>query len=144
MTRIRPADLSDEAQLFDLVRSFPTPTPCDSRSYTAALRIKLADSSSFIAVADDEQFLSGYVAGSCHATFYASGWIAWVDEILVRPERRGHGIGRMLMEAFEHWARSKNCRLVSLATAGAGPFYEHLGYATKAAYYKKYLSGQPS
>lgn len=140
MTQIRRADLSDEARLFELVRSFPTPTPCDHPAYAAALRAKLTDPSAFIAVAEHDGALSGYVAGYCHVTFYAAGWTAWVDEILVRPDVRGQGVGRLLMDAFEKWAAGRNCKLVSLATAGAGAFYEHLGYATKAGYYKKYLT----
>ena len=43
------------------------------------------------------------------------------------------------MEAFEEWASLHNCVLVGLATRGAAPFYERLGYASRAAYFKKYL-----
>ena len=34
----------------------------------------------------------------------------------------------------------RECMLVSLATAGAGPCYSKRGYETRASYYKKYLS----
>jgi GNAT superfamily N-acetyltransferase len=141
MPRIRRVEPLDEAALFELVRSFPTPTPGDRGAYAAALRLKLADPSCFAAVAldDDGRTLAGYVAGCCHVTFYA-GWTAWVDEIFVREERRAQGIGRLLMAAFEAWALDRHCTLVALATAGARPFYERLGYASKAGYYKKYLS----
>jgi GNAT superfamily N-acetyltransferase len=140
MPRIRRVEARDEDAIFDLVRSFPTPTPCDRDACAAALRLKLADPSCFTAVAldDDQRTLAGYVAGCCHVTFYA-GWTAWVDEIFVREERRTQGIGRLLMAAFEAWAAERQCTLVGLATAGARPFYERLGYAGKAGYYKKYL-----
>jgi len=142
MPRIRPVEPGDAEALFELVASFPAPAPRDRDTYASALRLKLADPSSYTAVAldvdDNQRVLAGYVAGCCHVTFYAAGWTAWVDEIFVRPERRGEGIGRMLMTAFEAWALSRDCKLVALSTAGARPFYEHLGYASKAGYYKKY------
>ena len=83
--------------------------------------------------------LVGYVAGYRHVTFYAAGLTAWVDEIMVATDHRGAGLGKQLMEAFEDWATLHNCVLVGLATRGAASFYERLGYASKAAYFKKYL-----
>ena len=51
--------------------------------------------------------LVGYVSGYCHATFYAGGVTAWVDELLVLEPIRGTGIGRQLMDAFEQWAKDR-------------------------------------
>jgi GNAT superfamily N-acetyltransferase len=81
----------------------------------------------------------GYLAAYYHPTFYAAGKTAWVDEAFVLPDFRRQRIGRSLLEAFEQWAQQQNCVLVSLATAGAREFYEHLGYTSKAGYYKKYM-----
>ena len=136
---VRRADFADEAPLFALVRSFPTPTPPGQDAYIAALRRQLTDPSSFVAVAEHGGALIGYVAGYCHSTFHAAGWTAWVDEVFVEKPHRGRGVGRLLMAAFEAWAVSRQCKLLSLATAGAGPFYEGLGFVTRASYYKKYL-----
>jgi GNAT superfamily N-acetyltransferase len=95
-------------------------------------------------VAEHERRLVGYVSGYCHATFYAGGVTAWVDELLVLEPIRGTGIGRQLMDAFEQWAKDRESVLVSLATRGAAAFYEHRGYTSKAGYYKKYLAtGSP-
>lgn len=81
----------------------------------------------------------GYVSGCRHTAFYAGGDTAWVDEILVNSGHRGRDIGGLLMEKFEQCAAAEGCKLVSLATAGAGPFYSKRGYESKAGYYKKYL-----
>jgi len=84
------------------------------------------------------------MSGPRHATFYAGGPTAWVDELLVIEPLRRTGIGRQLMNAFEQWAKDRQCVLVSLATRGATAFYEHRGYTSKAGYYKKYLAiGSP-
>ena len=136
---IRTANALDQAALFDLVRSFPSPSTRTPDGYADALRIKLSDQSYATLVAEDKGRLIGYVAGYAHRTFYASGSIAWVDEIWVEPEYRGQGTGRRLMDAFEDWASSRGCVQVSLATRGAAPFYEKLGYNSSAAYFKKYL-----
>ena len=136
---IRTATALDQTALFDLVRSFPSPSARTSDGYAEALRIKLSDQSYATLVAVDKDRLIGYLAGCSHQTFYAGGSIAWVDEIWVEPEYRGQGTGRLLMDAFEDWASSRGCVQVSLATRGAAPFYEKLGYASSAGYFKKHL-----
>jgi GNAT superfamily N-acetyltransferase len=123
MAHIRLATLSDATSLFELVRVFPTPTPPDVDAFVLALRAKLDDPSSYLAVAEYEGVIVGYVSGDAHPTFYAGGSTAWVDEVLVLDAFRRQGIGRDLMAAFEAWAATLECKLVSLATRGAGPFY---------------------
>jgi GNAT superfamily N-acetyltransferase len=138
---IRTATALDQAALFDLIRSFPSPPTRTPDGYADALRIKLSDQSYATLVAEDKDRLIGYLAGYAHRTFYAGGSIAWVDEIWVEPDYRGQGTGRLLMDAFEGWASRQGCLQVSLATSGAAAFYERLGYASSAGYFKKYLNG---
>jgi GNAT superfamily N-acetyltransferase len=139
MVAVRLVQPEEATRVFALVRLFPTPTPSDEKAFSASFRAKLSDPASYLAVADCQGSLVGYLSGDCHPTFYAAGRAAWIDEVFVLPEFRRQGIGRRLLEAFEQWARQQNCVLVSLATAGAREFYEHLGYTSKAGYYKKYM-----
>jgi GNAT superfamily N-acetyltransferase len=81
----------------------------------------------------------GYLLGFRHLTFYANGPVGWVEEIVVRDEERGRGLGRILMNAFEQWATTEGCTLVALATRRAGPFYRALGYEESASYFRKVL-----
>jgi GNAT superfamily N-acetyltransferase len=143
MATIRSAAASDASALYELVRTFPTLTSPSPEQFSKALDAKLPDASSCLLVAEHERRLVGYVSGYCHATFYAGGPTAWVDELLVIESLRGTGIGRQLMDAFEQWAKDRQSVLVSLATRGAAAFYEHRGYTSKAAYYKKYLAIDP-
>jgi GNAT superfamily N-acetyltransferase len=140
MIAIRLVRPEDATAVLALVRQFPTPTPPDDQAFFASFHAKLSDPASYLAVADQRGSLVGYISGDCHPTFYAAGKAAWVDEIFVLPEFRHQGIGGRLLEAFEGWAQQQNCMLVSLATAGARPFYERLGYTSKAGYYKKYMA----
>jgi GNAT superfamily N-acetyltransferase len=84
----------------------------------------------------------GYLLGFEHLTFYANGRVAWVEEIFVRGDLRGRGVGRDLMAAFEGWAGERGCALVALATRRAAPFYHALGYEDSATYLRKLLPGR--
>jgi predicted GNAT family N-acyltransferase len=54
---------------------------------------------------------------------------AKVQRVAVAPERRGEGLGRVIMDALEEVARQGGAPLARLASqAGAVPFYERLGY----------------
>ena len=139
MIKTRLAEVKDEAQLFGLVRAFPTPSPICRDTYTNMFQRKLTDPCSFIAVAEQVETLVGYVSGYKHLAFYAAGDTAWVDEILVLNNVRRSGVGRLLMATFESWATTSGCKLAALATAGAADFYTALGYSTKAGYFKRYL-----
>jgi GNAT superfamily N-acetyltransferase len=96
-----------------------------------------------LAVAGQEGL--GYLLGFRHLTFYANGPVGWVEEIVVRRDDRGQGIGRALMGAFEQWAASQGCGLIALATRRAAPFYHALGYEESATYFRKVLvAGAPA
>ena len=86
----------------------------------------------------------GYLLGFRHLTFYANGPVGWVEEVVVRDQDRGRGIGRVLMGAFERWAAAEGCTLVALATRRAAPFYRALGYEESASYFRKVLIGRPA
>jgi GNAT superfamily N-acetyltransferase len=93
-----------------------------------------------LAAAGDE--IAGYLLGFRHLTFYANGPVGWVEEIVVRRQDRGRGIGRLLMDAFEQWAGAQGCALVALATRRAAPFYRALGYEESATYFRKVLASK--
>ncbi len=84
-----------------------------------------------------------YLLGFEHLTFYANGRVAWAEEVMVRGDHRGRGVGRALMTAFEEWARERGCALVALATRRAAPFYHALDYQDSAVYLRKVLDDEP-
>ena len=122
----------------ELAQSFAFSVKKFQQSYPALLT---AADACLLVAAEDDQCL-GYVLGFRHLTFYANGPVGWVEEILVRPECRGRGLGRALMSAFEQWATEQDCTLVALATRRAAPFYQALGYEDSAAYLRKVLPSQ--
>jgi len=137
--RARPGDAGAVAGLAgELAQSFPFSREQFDRAYRALVASQHA---CLLVAAEDDECL-GYVLGFRHLTFYANGPVGWVEEILVRPECRGRGLGRALMSAFERWATEHDCTLVALATRRAAPFYRALGYQDSAAYLRKVLPYQ--
>jgi ribosomal protein S18 acetylase RimI-like enzyme len=60
--------------------------------------------------------------------------LVFVHEIGVSSAERGQGVGRMLMEAAERWAREQGATAIELHVyefnASAIAFYEHLGFTS--------------
>ncbi len=70
--------------------------------------------------------------------------MAWAEEVFVRSQYRGRGVGRALMSTFGQWAAARNCTLVALATRRAAPFYRALGYEESAIYLRKIMDDKAS
>jgi GNAT superfamily N-acetyltransferase len=55
-----------------------------------------------------------------------------LEQVSVRPETQGHGVGRLLVDAVTTWARDAGHEAVTLTTftdvAWNAPLYEHLGF----------------
>jgi GNAT superfamily N-acetyltransferase len=145
--RIRPATAAAAGAVASLAEGLAQSFAFSPASFDAAYPALIAGGHACLLVAvtgadaagDD---CAGYLLGFEHLTFYANGRVAWVEEIFVRGDLRGRGIGRALMTAFEQWARGRGCALVALATRRAAPFYHALGYEDSAAYLRKILPGQ--
>ena len=99
----------------------------------------LADDGACLLLAVNGSETIGYLLGFRHLTFYANGPVGWVEEVVVRHQDRGRGVGRVLMDSFEQWAAAEGCTLIALATRRAAPFYRALGYEESAAYFRKVL-----
>ena len=138
-TLIRSARLDDADAILHLAQCFATSFAVESPAFHSSLPSLLVDSSACLRVAVVDGTVSGYVLGFEHLTFFASGRVAWVEEIMVAESLRQRGVGRQLMDAFTEWARLRQCRLIALATRRAAPFYQALGYEESAAYFRKLL-----
>ncbi len=144
--QVRPAEPGDAAAVAGLAaglaRSFEFSRAAFDASFPAL--VAAGDASLLVAVAGAAGPAGpgclGYLLGLRHLTFYANGPVAWVEEVYVRDDQRGQGVGRALMEAFERWAAGHGCALVALATRRAAPFYRALGYEDSAVYFRKVLT----
>lgn len=140
MIIIRRAEPQDGAALFLLARAFGTSFTVEQKPFESSFTELLIHSEAFLAIAEADGDIMGYVLGFDHLTFFANGRVAWVEEIMVSAAMRRQGIGRLLMEAFETWAVSRQSRMIALATRRAADFYEALGFEESASYYRKQIS----
>ena len=134
---IRKAAPPDGPALFLLARAFATSFAVEQAAFEPAFAELLTQPGAFLAVAEMDGEVVGYVLGFDHRTFFANGRVAWVEEITVAKPFRRQGIGRRLMEAFEAWATAREVKMIALATRRAAGFYAALGYEESAAYFRK-------
>ena len=137
--RIGKATAQDAEMIFALVKDFATSFTPERHAFAESFRHLLQQDDAWLGVARDGEGIVGYLLGFDHHTFYANGRVAWVEEIMVTPEQRRHGIGHLLMDAFEQWAATRGSKLVGLATRRAAPFYQALGYEDLAVFFRKLL-----
>lgn len=84
------------------------------------------------------------IAGVSNRTHFFSGTVDFVENVVVRPEWRGCGVGEALMRFLEDRARAAGSVKLTLDTyainAGARRFYERLGYHPRGIHYVRDLS----
>ncbi len=98
-----------------------------------------------VLVAIDE---SGLPCGFIHLTmqpdYYTKELNAHITDIVVRAEAEGKGVGKLLMEKAEEWAREKQARWITLnafeGNVHARKVYEKAGYKIEWIRYLKQLT----
>ncbi len=139
MNRIRRAASSDLGTLFQLTQEFATSFQPQIEAFEQSFEYLIKQDDALLLVVVEADQLLGYLLGFDHHALYANGRVSWVEEIMVRPDRRRCGFGRDLMLHFEQWAAARGSRLVALATRRAAQFYTSIGYHESALYFRKLL-----
>jgi GNAT superfamily N-acetyltransferase len=83
-----------------------------------------------------EETATGTVVATCallaSESTFLGGPVAWLEDVCVLPDRRGHGIGRALLEHALAWARASGLARVTLLTdhdnVTAQALYASLGF----------------
>ena len=86
------------------------------------------DHSDFIAACRDGENIVG-----CARIFWDKGYIAYLADVMVKPEYQGQGIGRKLVEACISYIRSQlregwRIKIVIVSAKGKEGFYEKFGF----------------
>lgn len=138
---IRPARLEDGEHVWPLAKAFATSFTPERSAFDATWKqlVDVPDTLLLVAETADAGIV-GYLLANSHLTFLANGPVAWVEEVMVDETLRHSGIGRLLMEHAEQWAKSKDAAYLALASRRAGPFYLALDYEDSATFYKKPLT----
>jgi GNAT superfamily N-acetyltransferase len=139
MYTVRLARDYDIDDVYALARIFATSFAVEREAFRHSYSQLLNSPEAFLAVADVQSKVEGYILGFDHYTFYANGRVSWVEEIMVSEHVRRQGVGEQLMDKFEAWAAERGSRLVALATRRAASFYRAIGYEESAIYFRKKL-----
>ena len=137
----RPEDLDDLVELLGLLFSLESDFAPDAQKQREGLALMLGKGPRvvLVAVSPDETRAdgSGRVLGMATAQLVVStaegGPALLVEDVVVRPETRGRGIGKALIARIEAWGRRLGAtRLQLLAdrdNTGSHGFYEACGFS---------------
>lgn len=133
---VRPGKATDADAIFALVRQLAVTYQSERQSFDENLPRLLGRDSQLLLVATEENVVVGYVMASESVTLYANGPTTELMELVVDVDRRGHGIGRPLVEAVVGWAREHGCTEVNVPSRRSGEYYMRLGFGEAARRYR--------
>lgn len=84
----------------------------------------------------------GFLAGAALPFILGLDTVATEIAWWVQPEFRLNGVGKVLLEAFEEWAKEVGCSMICLSSMdeGTGEVYIKRGYSLKEYSYLKVLN----
>lgn len=148
---IRPATINDQDFIVSLVPrlvEFNPPAWRDAEQMTAAdirilgekLAAPTAEDAIFIAEDADGTRL-GFIDLQTGRDFYNPEKHGHISNVIVAPEGSGRGVGKLLIEKGEQWARENGYRWLTLSVFAqnthAREVYERLGYGQDIMKYVK-------
>jgi GNAT superfamily N-acetyltransferase len=136
---VRPARIEDRDAVWPLARELATSYDVQLEAYARVFARSVQAEDALVLVAQWHGAVIGYLLGQAHHTFHANGQALWIEELMVRVDHRGAGVGRALMAAAEDWARERGAAYVALATRRAADFYLALDFEASATYFKHRL-----
>lgn len=140
---IRAATAEDTNFILSLVPRFVTfslPKPRRKRDVTGALRADLEHAlrekpaNNYFFIAGDADGRSvGFLHLQVQRDFFSHERACHVSDIAVAADHEGGGIGRLLLEHAQRWAKQHRCKLLTLSVfpgnARARALYESAGFA---------------
>jgi len=133
---IRPAQERDGEGIVDLIaelRRDDNGVEIDRGAVGAVVRAALADAATTVFVAELAAAVTGFIVVHWLPFPMLAGTEAYISDLIVARDQRGHGAGRRLVEAVEDEARRRGCVRLMLNNRKAAEsfqraFYPKLGY----------------
>lgn len=140
--KVRAAQPGDAPRLVELIRALGH--EIDEKMVRSNLaRLKKLGETPLVAELDRD--VVGLVGVHRMVTVHRPAPVGRMPVLVVAKAAQGHGIGRMLVVAAEHWCREKGCGLVEVTSndrrAEAHAFYRHMGYERTSIRFMKKLQG---
>lgn len=137
--KIRKATSEDLQQVYLLAKELSTSFDVKKDAFKKIYPEMIADTKITLLVAEIENQIIGYCLAFHHLTFYANGYVTWIEETIVNKNYHSIGIGSKLIQEIEQSAKGMHSKLVALATRRAESFYKKLDYKESAKYFNKYI-----
>jgi len=133
ITSASVADIPDLIDLLAVLFSIEQDFTPDTDKQRRGLAALLASSAGHIAIARDETARAVGMATAQLVISTAEGApSAWIEDVVVREDLRGKGLGRALLDAVLAWAQTQGAvraqLLADLDNAPALAFYDRIGW----------------
>ena len=137
--QLRDARPADAARIVDLIHQLGHPID-EKQVRTNLAALKKAGELPLVATLDKS--VIGLVGVHRMITVHRDAPVGRIPVLVVSEKARGHGVGRLLVDAAEQWCRKQGCKLIEVTSndrrADAHAFYRHLGYErTSIRFFKK-------
>lgn len=123
---VRPATLADFNVIYGFVNALEDTVFPKDILYNIFQKNIAAENTIYL-VAEQQNEVIGYI--SCHGQYllHHAGLVGEIQELFVNPDRRGEGIGKLLMDAVKAMARQKGMIQLEV-TANAARLSTHRFY----------------
>ena len=134
---IRNAQHSDIQMLVELLKvlfSIEADFVFDEEKQMRGLEMMLQDQENrCIFIAEFDQQIVGMISGQSVVSTAEGGLSVWVEDVVIKQNYRGQGIGRELLSAIESWALQKGARrlqlLADINNSSALAFYKQMNWS---------------
>ena len=150
--RIRPYEPGDRDFILSLVgrfSGFELPAWRRAEDVDRTNRTSLAealeepDPGSAFLLAEEENIPAGFIHLQAQSDYFSGEAHGYISDVAVAPDFEGRGVGRLLLDTAEDWARSKGYSLLTLyvfaGNTHARRVYERFGFQEEVIKYGKIL-----
>jgi GNAT superfamily N-acetyltransferase len=143
--KIRPAKTADFNEIFRLLEQLWKYKKADKKLLKIAYLKSMKEKKyrAFLAVCGGR--VLGYAGTIILNLLWQAGTICHLNELVVDERLRGKGIGSLMMNHIETYAKKKKCRGIDLESAKSRKkthkFYKDRGYDARAYFFVKLFNG---
>lgn len=139
---IRVAKEADLGIVFNMAKKFIATSAyadkCDDKTLMDLIVGTIKYPDGIVLLHGKKGMIAGRLAPYAFAPLLIAAELGW----WVEPEHRKSKVGKELLEAFEYWAKQKNCKMVTMVSLDdeVGKIYERKGYHLAERVYMKELN----
>jgi N-acetylglutamate synthase-like GNAT family acetyltransferase len=141
MTNIRLAETSDASKIAELLAELgyvASPALVISK-----ITVLAGSPNDLVLVAENENVIAGVISLHVTELFHTAGRIGRITGLVIASDKRGEGVGKLLVEAADAFFRSTSCVRAEVTSGDHRPeahmFYQAQGYlADERRFVKRY------